>query len=53
MTPELHLTKAAHFAATAARLDPVEDYEAILWAGMHTCTPWTNAIFHAKGLTSV
>lgn len=51
--PELHLTKAAHFAATAARLDPTEDYEAIMWAGMHSCTHWTNAIFHAKGLTDV
>ena len=53
MKPELHLTKAAHFAATAARLDPVEDYEAVMWAGMHMCTHWTNAIFHAKGLTGV
>jgi hypothetical protein len=53
VTPELHLTKAANFAATAARLDPTEDYEAIMWAGMHSCTHWTNAIFHAKGLTSV
>lgn len=53
MTPELHLTKAAHFRATAAHLNPEDDYEAIMWAGMHTCTHWTNAVFHAKGLTGV
>ena len=51
--PKLHLTKAAQFAATAARLDPIEDYKAVMWAGMHMCTHWTNAIFHAKGLTDV
>jgi len=51
--PKLHLTKAEHLAATAARLDPVEDFEAIMWAGMHMCTHWTNAIFHTKGLTGV
>jgi hypothetical protein len=53
VTPELHLTKAAHFRATAAHLNPEDDYEAIMWAGMHTCTHWTNAVFHAKGLTGV
>jgi len=53
MTPGLHLAKAARFAASAARLDAEEDYEAIMWAGMHMCTHWTNAIFHAKGLTGV
>ena len=53
MTPELHLAKAAHFAATADRLHPEEDYEAIMWAGMHMCTHWTNAVFHARGLTTV
>ena len=53
MTPELHLTKARHFSKTVTCLDAKEDYEAIMWAGMHMCTHWTNAVFHAKGLTSV
>jgi hypothetical protein len=52
MKPDLHLAKARRFIATKGRLDPVEDYEAIMWANMHICTHWINAIFHAGGLTS-
>lgn len=53
VTPELHLSKAARFAATSDRLHPEEDYEEIMRAGMHMCTHWTNAVFHARGLTSI
>jgi hypothetical protein len=53
VTPELHLSKAARFAATADRLHPEEDYEEIMRVGMHMCTHWTNAVFHARGLTSI
>jgi hypothetical protein len=53
VTPKLHLTKARHFSKTVTRLDAKEDYKAIMWAGMHICAHWTNAIFLARGLTSV
>ena len=51
MNPKIHMDKAARYVATIGGLDPEDDYETILWASMHACTHWMNAIFHAKGLT--
>lgn len=51
MKAEAHILKAGRFEATIGRLDPEEDYEAIIWASMHVCTHWLNAVFHAKGIT--
>jgi len=52
MKPELHLAKAKRFLGTVEHLDEEDDFEAIMWASMHICTHWINAIFHAKGLTA-
>jgi hypothetical protein len=51
VTPDAHLDKAQRFIATGKQLDPVEDYEAVMWCNMHICTNWINAVFHARGLT--
>ena len=46
-----HMEKAARFERTAGRLRLEEDYEAIIWARMHACTHWLNAVFHAQKIT--
>jgi hypothetical protein len=53
MSPEIHLAKAARFERTVTRLDPTDDFEAIMWAYMHVSTHWANAVFHAKELTDI
>jgi len=52
MKAELHLKKARRFMATAKRLHLVDDFEAIMWANMHICTHWINAVFHENDLTA-
>jgi hypothetical protein len=46
-----HLEKANHFVDAITVLDPVEDYETIIWARMHACTQWINGVLHAKDIT--
>ena len=52
MKAKHHLKKARRFMASAKRLHPVDDYEAVMWANMHICTHWINAVFHKNGLTA-
>ena len=51
MLIEEHLAKAKRFIESAGKLDPVDDYEAILWARMHIGSNWLCAALHALGMT--
>ncbi len=46
-----HLAKAERFIRSARKLDPQEDYEAILWARMHIGSNWLCAALHALKMT--
>ncbi len=51
MTIDEHMAKAERFNASLKCLDPVDDYEAVMWARMHICSNWINAALHAKAVT--
>lgn len=50
MKIEEHMAKAERFARSVEKLDPAEDFEAVMWGRMHICSNWINAALHAKGV---
>lgn len=52
MQIEEHMAKADRFIESVSKVDPVEDYEAILWGRMHIVSNWLCAALHALKMTS-
>lgn len=50
MKIEEHMAKADRYAQSMKKLDPAQDFEAVMWARMHVCSNWMNAALHAKGI---